>query len=223
MIATIATEQFPKEVYLNIVDDDEQEVKSGKDVSLSIPVAIGLSLADYFLYSDKSNEKELQRKIEKQYRHSYQDYNYDGIAQAIDVNFNIRRKGFAKDMIEMILVLLEQNMDRLKELKDGQNLPSLGKEPSLEDRRKESKDISKFSQTHSNLMGELKKIAEQFQDVLEPSIFDRIETMFKIMMTGQNRLAGLSPLIKNESDYLIVKHLIYKILEQLGRNIVFTQ
>ena len=72
-------------------------------------------------------------------------------------------------------------------------------------------------------MKELAMIIEQFQDVLEPSIFDRIETMFKIMMTRQNKLAGLLPLLKNESDYLIVKHLIHKILEQLGRNIAFTQ
>ena len=205
-------------------DDGKQEIKSGKDVSLSIPVTIGLSLADYFLYSDKSNEKELQRKVEKQYRHSCQDYDYNGIDQVIEVNFNIHRKSFAKDMIEMILVLLEQNMDKLKELTDGQNLPNRSKEPNpnRKGRRKEFKNISEFLQTHSNLMKELAMIIEQFQDVLEPSIFDRIETMFKIMMTRQNKLAGLLSLLKNESDYLIVKHLIHKILEQLGRNIAFT-
>ena len=192
---------------------------------MSIPVTIGLSLADYFLYSDKSNEKELQRKVEKQYRHSCQGYDYNGIDQVIEVNFNIHRKSFAKDMIEMILVLLEQNMDKLKELTDGQNLPNRSKEPNpnRKGRRKEFKNISEFLQTHSNLMKELAMIIEQFQDVLEPSIFDRIETMFKIMMTRQNKLAGLLPLLKNESDYLIVKHLIHKILEQLGRNIAFTQ
>lgn len=222
----LATEQFPKEVYLNIVGDDgKQEIQSGKDVSLSIPVTVGLSLADYFLYSDKSNEKDLQRKIEKQYRHPYQDYDYNGISQVIKVNFNIHRKSFAKDMIEMILVLLEQNMDDLKELTDEQNLPSRSKElnANREDGGEKFKDISEFLQTHSNLTKELAKIMAQFKDVLEPSIFDRMETMFKIMMTGQNRLAGLLSLLKHESDYLIVKHLIRKILEQLGRNIVFTQ
>ena len=60
-------------------------------------------------------------------------------------------------------------------------------------------------------MKELEKIIEQFQDVLEPSVFDRIETIFKIMMTKQNKLAGLLLLIKNESDYLVIKHLIHKI------------
>lgn len=222
----LATEQFPKEVYLDIVGDDgKPEIESGKGVSLSIPVTVGLSLADYFLYSDKSNEKDLQRKIEKQYEHPYQDYGYNGISQVIEVNFSIHRKGFAKDMIEMVLVLLEQNMDNLKELTDEQNLPGQSKELSTNqgDSRKESKVISKFLRTHSNLMKELAKIMEQFQDVLEPSIFDRMETMFKIMATGQNRLAGLLSLLKHESDYLIVKHLIRKILEQLGRNIAFTQ
>ena len=216
----LATRQLPKEVYLNTAGDD------GKDVSLSIPVAIGLSLADYFLYSEKSNEKELQRKIEKPYGHAYRDYNHNEVDQVIEVNFNIRRKGFAKDMVEMVLVLLEQNMDRFKELRDRQNLPDSVQEPSPESRggiRKESKDISELLQTHSKLMEELEKIMGQFHDVLAPSIFDRIETMFKIMMTKQNRLAGLSPLLKNEADYIIVKHLIHKILEQLGRNIVFTQ
>ena len=221
----LAIEQFPKEVYLTIDDDDVQEIKNDKDISLSIPVQTGLSLADYFLYSDKSNEKELQKNIEKQHRHSYHNYNYDDINQTIDVNFKIHRKNFAKDMVEMILVLLEQNMDKTKKLTDEQNLKDHNESDSEESerRRNESKEISELLQIHSNLMKELENIIEQFQDVLEPSIFDRIETIFKIMMTKQNRLAGLLLLTKNESDYLIVKHLIHKILDQMGRNIVFVQ
>ena len=136
----LATEQFPKEVYLAIDDDDgRHKIKSNKDMSLSIPVPIGISLADYFLYSDKSNEKDLQKKIEKEYGHSYQNYNYDEIDQVIDVNFKIHRKSFAKDMIEMVLVLLEQNMDKTKKLTDEQNLKDHkeSNQDELERRRKE--------------------------------------------------------------------------------------
>lgn len=217
----LATEQFPKGVFL-LMEDDKQKTKSDKDISLSIPVSIGLSLSDYFLYSDKSNEKELQRKIEKQFQHSYQDYIYNNIDDIIDVNLKIHRKSFAKDMMEMVLVLLEQNMDKAKEAIKIQNLSYYGAS-NLEKRRKESKEISELLQIHSNLMRELEKITEQFQDVLEPSIFERMNTMFKIMTTKQNRLAGLQLLVRNESDYLVVKHLIHKVLEQMGRNIVFVQ
>ena len=216
----LATEQFPKEVFL-LLEDSEQKTKSDRDVSLSIPVSVGLSLSDYFLYSDKSNEKELQRKIEKQYN-SYQNYSYDDIDDIIDVNFKIHRKSFAKDMMEMVLVLLEQNMDKVKEATKIQNLSDHGAS-ELGKRKKESKEISELLQTHSNLMRELEKITEQFQDVLEPSIFDRMNTIFKIMMTKQNRLAGLQLVVRNESDYLVVKHLIHKVLEQMGRNVVFVQ
>ena len=221
----LATEKFPKEVYLTINEDGRQKIKDDENLSLSIPIPVGLSLADYFLYSDKSNEKKLQKKIEKQHRYSYQNYNYNDVDQVIDVNFKIHRKSFAKDMVEMVLVLLEKNIDKTKKLTDGQNLKGHNESDSdkPERRRKESKEISELLQIHSNLMKELENIIEQFQDVLEPSIFDRVETIFKIMMTKQNRLAGLLLLIKNESDYLIVKHLIHKILDQMGRNIVFVQ
>ena len=161
----LATEQLPKEVYLNTASDD------GKDVSLIIPVATGLSLADYFLYSEKSNEKELQRRIEKPYGHAYRDYDHNELDQVIEVNFNIRRKGFAKDMVEMVLVLLEQNMDRFKELRERQNLPDPVKETDPESRgdmRKEPKDVPELLQAHSKLIVELEKIMGQFQDVLEP-------------------------------------------------------
>ena len=219
----LATEQLPKEVFL-AMDDNMQKIKNGKETSLSIPVSIGLSLADYFLYSDKSNEKELQKKIEKQYLHSYQNYRYDDIDEIIDVNFKIHRKSFAKDMIEMVLVLLDQNMDKIKEISYTQNLQHRDESnQELEKIREKSKKFSELSHIHSNLIKELEKITEQFQDVLEPSIFDRIDTIFKIMMTKQNSLAGLSLLVRNESDYVIVKHLIHKILEQLGKNIVFVQ
>lgn len=216
----VATEQLPKEVFLSL--EDSAQMTGNMDMSLSIPVSTGLSLADYFFYSDKSNEKELQKKIEKKY-HPYRNYIYDDINQTIDVNFKINRKNFAEDMMEMVLVLLEQNMDKLKRVVDEQKKSQSDLEDSLEIARQKSKGTSELLQTHSNLMSELEKIMGQFQDVLEPSIFERMQTMFKILMTKQNRLAGLSLLVKDESDYIIVKHLIHKILEQLGRNIVFVQ
>ena len=216
----IAVEQFPKEVYLSL-DGKTQEI-GDKDVSLSIPISAALSIADYFLYSDKSNEKQLQKKIEKQY-HAFQKYNYDDEGQIIDVDFKIHRKNFARDMIEMVLVLLEQNMDKVKEKTKTQHIQDNEYDSDAKMRQEKSKEISSLLQIHSNLMRELEKIMRQFEDVLEPSIFDRMQTIFSIMMTKQNGLAGLSSLIRNESDYLIVKHLIHKILEQLGHNIVFVQ
>ena len=191
-------------------------------MSLSIPASIGLSLADYFFYSDKSNEKELQKEVEKKY-HSYYNHIYDEVNQIIDVDFKINRKSFAEDMIEMILVLLEQNMDSIKRIVDEQKKLRSILEENLETARQNSKKISELMHTYLNLMKELENIMAQFQDVLEPSIFDRMQTMFKLLMTKQNRSMGLALMMKNESDYVIVKHLIHKILEQMGRNIVFVQ
>jgi hypothetical protein len=209
----LAAEQFPKEVFL--VMDDKTENDS--DLSLSIPVSTALSLADYFLYSEKTNENELQEKIEKK-GYSYQNYNYYSIEHAVDINLKIHRKYFAKDMIEMVLVLLEQNIDRLKEImQDQQN----DKSEDLISKTKSS-EISTILQVHFKLMRELEKITEQFSDVLEPSILGRIKIMIKILIT-QEDVISLSHLMKNDPDYVIVKHLIRKTLEQFGNNIVFVQ
>ena len=189
----LATEQLPKQVFLSL---EFSQMTNNEEISLSIPISIALSLADYFLYSDKLNEKDLQNKIEKRYN-SYQNCIYDDVEQIIDVNFKINRKNFAEDMMEMILVLLEQNMDKVKEITSAQTLQEHNEtNQELEKRRRESKEISELLQTNSNLMKEMQNITEQFQDVLEPSIFDRIDTIFKIMMTKQNSLAGLSLLVR---------------------------
>jgi len=216
----VSAEQLPKEVFLPI----NKEQENSEEYSLSLPVSVGLSLADYFLYSDKSNAKKLQKKIERYYQHSYQDHVYDQENQIIDVSFKIHRKNFAQDMIEMVLVLLEKNMDGIRKLTDNQNMPSLQEKVKSEKQTRisESEDLSELLQTHFNLTRELENILYQFRDVLEPSIFDRINTVFKLM-SKQDKVTGLLQLIKNESDYLVVKHLIHKILDQMGRNIGFVQ
>ncbi|HET6458175.1 MAG TPA: hypothetical protein VFG24_04780 [Nitrosopumilaceae archaeon] len=144
---------------------------------------IGVSLADYFFHSNVRNEKTLQDMIEKQ----------DG--------FRINRKGFAKDMLEMILVLLEQNLAKLKNAENKKNNHS----------KKADEEVSLYLSVHNNLIQELEKIMIQFGDVLEPSIFIRIQNIFMILKDW------------NIEDYLAARHLILKTLTLLGQNILFTQ
>jgi hypothetical protein len=167
----IAVSRFPSVVSLPV-----------DDIILNIPIPVCVSLAGYF-YSDIQDCKALQKTIEKQ------------------GEFKINRRGFATDMIEMILVLLQHNLDRLKKL-EGKNNFTLGK-------RKDEMAI--LLAIRDNLILELKKITVQFRDVLEPSVFERIQSIFSILKDS------------NLEDYLIVRHLIQKVLSVLGQNIIFTQ
>lgn len=150
------------------------------DITLNIPVSIGVSLSDYFFYSNSKNEKTFQKMVEK------------------DGDFAINRKGFARDMIEMVLVLLQHNLDKIEEISEKKSMEGQG-EHALSNRR------------HDNLISELEKIMTQFSDVLEPSISDRIQNISTILKDH------------NFEDYLTAKHLIRKVLLSLGQNILFTQ
>ncbi len=167
----IAVSRFPSVVSLPV-----------DDIILNIPVSVCVSLAGYF-YTDLQDCKALQKTIEKQ------------------GDFRINRRGFATDMIEMILVLLQHNLDRLKELE--------GKINFTPEKRKNEMTI--LLAIRDNLILELKKITVQFRDVLEPSVFERIQSIFSILKDS------------NLEDYLVVRHLIQKVLFVLGQNIVFTQ
>lgn len=73
------------------------------------------------------------------------------------------------------------------------------------------KEITDYLSIHNNLTSKLEDIMMQFSDVLEPSIFDRIQNIFAILKDG------------NLEDYLIARHLIRKVLALLGQNILFVQ
>ncbi len=163
----LALERLPSVVYLQV-----------DDISLNLPVSTTVSLSEYVFYSQPQNEKILQKRIER----------YD--------DFRINRKGFAKDMIEMVLVLLNHNLDKIE--KKG-----------VTNKKHEEFDI--YLSIHDNLISELEKIMIQFGDVLEPSIFDKIQNIYSMLKEH------------NLEDYLIVKHLIRKVLILLGENILFTQ
>jgi hypothetical protein len=152
------------------------------DIILNIPVSTGVSVADYFFYSNSQNGKTLQKRIEER------------------DDFRINRRGFATDMVEMVLVLLQHNLYRLWEA---------GKKKGSSEKIKD--EISTCMKIHDNLVHELEKIMIQFSDVLEPSIFERIQKIFTILKEG------------NPEDYFAVRHLIYKVLMLLGQNILFTQ
>ncbi len=127
----VATESLPSLVYLPL-----------GEVSLEFQIPIAVSLADYFFYSDSENEKNFHKHVEDQ------------------VGFKINRKGFAKDMLEMVLVLVNYNM---------------------EDLEKTNKNTEKYLNIHQGLILELNKIIRQFSDVLTPSILERIKNIFELL------------------------------------------
>lgn len=162
----LALKRLPSTVYLPV-----------DDISLNLHIPTGVSLADYFFYSQPENEKALQKRIE------WHD------------DFRINRRGFARDMIEMVLVLVQHNLDKIE---------AAGKKG-----RKEELDIHLL--IHDNLISELENIMIKFGDVLEPSVLDKIRNIFAILKE------------RNLEDHLVARHLIRKVLLLLGENILFTQ
>jgi hypothetical protein len=148
------------------------------DITLTIPVSTCISLASYFFHSGSKNGKVIQKSIEKQ------------------GDFKINRKGFATDMVEMVLVLLQRNLDVINELKVDQ---------------KKAGEISYYLRIHSNLINELEKIMIQFSDVLDLQIYDKVQKIFNVLKDGSS------------DNHTIARHLIRKALMLLGQNILFTQ
>ncbi|TLX90216.1 MAG: hypothetical protein E6K93_05935 [Thaumarchaeota archaeon] len=156
------------------------------DITLKIPVSTGVSLSNYFFYSQSRTDKRLQKMIER-----YSD-------------FKINRKGFATDMTEMVLVLLQHNLDKLDKLNE------IAKRNNKFSKKRQE-ELSVYLSIHNNLVHELEEIMIRFSDELEPSIFDRIQKIFTILKDG------------NLEDYLVVRHLIQKVLILLGEKILFMQ
>lgn len=155
----VSYEQFPPKVYLPL-----------EEISLEFQIGTAVSIANYFFYADKKSEKTIQRHIEHQ------------------IGFNINRKGFAKDMLEMTLRLLDCNISDL--VKSGNS-------------------YEKYMKIHQGLIDELENIMIQFGDVLVPSILARIKSIFELIKQ------------KNFLDeHLIIRHLINRVLQQLGQNIM---
>src|SRR5574337_195196 len=165
----IAVSRFPSTVSLPV-----------DDIVLNIPVPICVSLSGYF-HSELQDSKTYQKMIEKQ------------------GEFRINRRGFATDMIEMILVLLQHNLDRLNEL-EGKN--------SITQKKRIEESVILLA-IRDNMILELKKIMAQFRDILEPSVFERMQSIFSILKDN------------NLEDYPILRHLIQKVLSILGQNIIF--
>lgn len=155
----VATESLPSLVYLSL-----------REVSLEFQIPIAVSLADYFFYSDSKNEKIIHHHVENQ------------------VGFKINRKGFAKDMLEMVLMLINYNMEDLEKTNNN----------------------SKYHKIHQGLVLDLNKIIKQFNDVLIPSILERIKNIFELL-NQKNFL----------EDNLVIRFLINRVLQQLGQNISF--
>ena len=126
----VATESLPSQVYLPL-----------GEISLEFQIPIAVSLADYFFYSDSKNEKTIHHHVEDQ------------------VGFKINRKGFARDMLEMVLMLIHYNMEDLE--KSNKN--------------------AKYLKIHQGLVLELDKIIRQFSDVLIPSILGRIKSILELL------------------------------------------
>lgn len=82
----LSLSSLPSQVYLQV-----------DDTSLNISVSTCVLLANYFFYSNSSNEKALQKRIEE------------------NEEYRINRKGFARDMVEMVLVLIQNNLDKMKD------------------------------------------------------------------------------------------------------------
>jgi len=127
----VATESLPSKVYLPL-----------GEVSLEFQIPIVVPLADYFFYSDTKSKKIIQRQVEHQ------------------VGFKLNRKGFAKDMLEMVLLLINYNLDDLG---------------------KSNKASEKYLKIHHGLILELDKIIKQFSDVLIPPILGRIKNIFELL------------------------------------------
>ncbi|MCV0366360.1 MAG: hypothetical protein K5798_03720 [Nitrosopumilus sp.] len=155
----VSYEQFPSKVYLPL-----------GGISLEFQTGTAVSIANYFFYADKKSEKTIQMHIEQQ------------------IGFNINRKGFAKDMLEMTLRLLDCNISDLVKLDNG---------------------YEKYMKIHQGLTDELEKIMIQFGDILIPSIFTRIKSIFELIKQ-KNFL----------DDHLIIRHLINRVLQQIGQNIM---
>lgn len=148
------------------------------ETMLKIPVSTCVSLANYFFYSKEEDERLIRKEIENEQR------------------FRIYRKGFALDMLEMVLLLMEKNMVVMKSL-EAKSAPQ---------------DLSDCLRTHQKLVDELAKIIRQFSDVLDPSVSERIQNLFNI--------------VKKENflqDYLVAHYLINRILSQFGNNIIYLQ
>lgn len=148
------------------------------DVTLTIPVSTCVSLASYFFHSGSQNGKIIQKSIEKQ------------------GDFRINRKGFATDMVEMVLVLLQHNLDVINKLKSDQ---------------KRTGEIADYLIMHANLINELENIMIQFSDVLDVQIYDKVQKIFIALKDGSS------------DDQTIARHLIRKALMLLGQNILFAQ
>jgi hypothetical protein len=147
------------------------------ETTLKIPVSTCVSLANYFFYSQEDDER-LRKEIENEQR------------------FRIYRKGFALDMLEMVLLLMEKNISVMKSL-ETKSFPQ---------------ELLDCLRTHQKLVDELEKIISQFSDVLEPSVSERIQNLFNI--------------VKKENflqDYPVVHYLINRILSQFGNNIIYLQ
>jgi len=126
----VATESLPSQVYLPL-----------EKVSLEFQIPMAVSLADYFFYSDSKNEKIIHKHVENQ------------------VGFKINRKGFAKDMLEMVLMLINYNMEDIEK----------------------SNNSEKYLKIHHGLVLELDKIIRQFSDVLIPPVLQRIKNIFELI------------------------------------------
>ena len=151
------------------------------DTTLSIPIPICLSLTEYVFYSDTQNEHAFRNAVER------------------DGEFRINRRGFARDMAEMILVLLQHNLDKLSET-EKLNKTDGGRE-----------ELESYLAMHDKLVSELENIMTRFSDVLEPTVFEKMQNIFSILM-GHSL-----------EDYLAARHLIRKVLLLLGSNILFAQ
>lgn len=151
------------------------------DTILSIPIPICLSLAKYVFYSDTQNEGDFRKAIE------------------IDGEFRINRRDFARDMTEMVLVLLQHSLDKLSKT-EKLNKTEEGRE-----------ELESCLAMHDKLVSELEKIMARFADVLESTVFEKMQNIFSILMEH-----GLE-------DYLAARHLIRKVLLLLEQNILFAQ
>lgn len=127
----VSSEQFPSKVYLPL-----------GETSLEFQIETAASIANYFFYSDKKSEKTIQTHIEHQ------------------IGFNINRKGFAKDMLEMTLRLIDCN---------------------ISDLIKSNYEYEKYIKIHEGLMSELENIMIQFGHVLIPPILARIKNIFELI------------------------------------------
>lgn len=112
------------------------------DVSLEFQISTAIAVANYFFYADSKSQKAIHMHIENQ------------------LGFNIDRKGFVKDMLEMTLRLMDCNLSDFAESNNTY-------ETNLK--------------THKGLVLELEKIINQFSDVLVPHILARVRNIFELI------------------------------------------